>query len=133
MSNIIKTNAGRKKRIDRYKGTIANLPNITHVAVGDGGKNVDGTLKYPNGSMTALFNEVYRTTVAFENVDDFSLKFIILLDSTTTPSLTGKDINEIALIDSEGTLITIETFSLFGSDGVPVNSQTKIKTQLVCE
>ncbi|MGL5717815.1 MAG: phage tail protein [Paraclostridium sp.] len=133
MSNIIKTNAGRKKRIDRYNGTIANLPNITHVAVGDGGKNADGTLKYPNGSMTALFNEVYRTTVTFENVDDFSLKFIILLNSTTTPSLAGKDINEIALIDSEGTLITIETFSLFGSGGVPVNSQTKIKTQLVCE
>ncbi|MGL5714999.1 MAG: phage tail protein [Paraclostridium sp.] len=133
MSNIIKTNAGRKKRIDRYKGTIANLPNITHVAVGDGGKNADGSLKIPTGSMTALYNEIHRTTVTFENVDDFSSKFIIALDSSITPSLVGKDINEIALIDSDGTLITIETFSLFGSGGYPANSQTRIKTQLTCE
>lgn len=130
---IIKTNAGRKKRIDRYKGTISNLPNITHVAVGDGGKNSDGSLKVPNSSMTALYNEVYRTTVTFENVDDFTSKFVCLLNSTTTPNLVGKDINEIALIDSEGTLITIETFSLFGIGGYPANSTTKIKTQLTVE
>ncbi|MGL5714604.1 MAG: phage tail protein [Paraclostridium sp.] len=130
---IIKTNAGRIKRIRRYKGEIANLPNITHVAIGDGGKNSDGSLKVPNGSMTALYNELYRTIVTFENVDDFTSKFVCLLNSTTTPNLVGKDINEIALIDSEGTLITIETFSLFGSGGYPANSQTRIKTQLTCE
>ncbi|MGL4790365.1 MAG: phage tail protein [Anaerotignaceae bacterium] len=130
---IIKTNAGRIKRIRRYKGEIANLPNITHVAVGDGGKNSDGSLKVPNGLMTALYNELYRTTVTFENVDDFTSKFVCLLNSATTPNLVGKDINEIALIDSEGTLITIETFSLFGSGGYPANSTTKIKTQLTCE
>lgn len=130
---IIKTNAGRIKRLKRYKGDIANLPNITHVAVGDGGKNADGSLKTPNGSMTSLYNEIYRTTVTFENIDDFTSKFVCLLNSTTTPSLTGKDINEVALVDSEGTLITIETFSLFGAGGYPANSTTKIKTQLTVE
>lgn len=130
---IIKTNAGRKKRLQRYKGEISNLPSITQVAVGNGGKNSDGSLKVPTGSMTALYNEILRLNVTFETLDDFNAKFVCLLDSNTNSILTGKDINEIALIDSEGTLITIETFSLFGSGGFPANSQTKIKTQLTVE
>lgn len=130
---IIKTNAGRKKRLQRYKGEISNLPSITQVAVGNGGKNSDGSLKIPTGSMTALYNEILRVNVTFETLDDFNAKFVCLLDSSANSILTGKDINEIALIDSEGTLITIETFSLFGSGGFPANSQTKIKTQLTTE
>lgn len=130
---IVKTDAGREKRLKAYKGTISALPKITHVAVGDGGKEADGSLKNPDASRTSLYNEITRVTVSFEDINKFTAKFIGVLNSGTTTALVGKDINEMALVDSEGTLITIETFSLFGDGGFPKNSIVNLKTQLTVE
>lgn len=129
---IVKTDAGRAKRLKAYKNT-GTLPKITQVAIGDGGKETGGGLKIPSSSMTSLYNEVKRVNVTFEDIDQFTAKFIASLDSGTAPDLVGKDINEMALVDSEGTLITIETFSLFGQGGFPTNSKVNLKTQLVVE
>lgn len=130
---VIKTNAGKVKRLKAYKGIIPALPKITHVAVGDGGKTPEGGLKVPTPDMTALYNQLLKIPVTYEDVSDFTCKFICSLDSTTQSQILNKDINEIGLIDSEGTLITIETFDLFGGQGFPANSQVKIKTQLTVE
>lgn len=130
---IIKTDEGRKKRLQAYIGTISCLPKISQVAIGDGGREPSGSLKYPNSSMTSLYNEIKRLNVEFENINEFIVKFVCFLDSKTMPELVGKDINEMALIDSEGTLITIETFNLFGDVGFPSNTRVSLKTQLVVE
>lgn len=130
---IVKTDAGREKRLKAYRGTISALPKITQVAVGDGGKEADGSLKNPDSARTSLYNEIARVAVSFEDVDKFTLKAVCALDSGTTTSLVGKDINEMALIDSEGTLITLETFELFGAGGFPANSKVNLKTQVTFE
>ena len=134
MSLVIKTNAGRIKRLQRYKNLITNLPHIAQIAVGDGGREVDDTLKTPTSDRTTLYNEILRKDVSFENVDDYSTKVLVFLDSAVDTILEGKDINEMAIIDSEGTLITLETFNLFDiATGFPSNTQTTIKTQITME
>lgn len=129
---IVKTDAGRIKRLTAYKNS-GTLPKITQVAIGDGGKEVNGDLKIPQSSMTNLYNELKRVNVTFEDIDQFTVKFVASLDSGVMTELVGKDINEMALVDSQGTLITIETFSLFGEGGFPSNSKVNLKTQLVVE
>lgn len=130
---VIKTDAGRVKRLKAYQGKIAALPKITHVVVGDGGKESNGNLKTPLPSATQLFHQLLKIPVTYEDITEFSAKFICALDSTTQPEILGRDINEIGLVDSEGTLITIETFNLFTQEGFPPNSQVNIKTQLTVE
>lgn len=134
MSLVIKTDAGRIKRLQRYKNLIANLPYIAQIAVGDGGREVDETLKTPTSNRKTLYNEILRKDVTFEDVDDYSTKVLVFLDSAIDTILVGKDINEMAIIDSEGTFITLETFNLFDiATGFPSNTQTTIKTQITIE
>lgn len=133
MSILIKTIEGRKKRMNCYVTPSTVLPAITHVAVGDGGQDSMGNLKVPTGNETQLYNEVYRTNVTTERVDDVTYKFSFVLNTIEEPSLAGKKINEMALIDDEGTMITIETVELFGSSGVPENFRGTLTTQLVVE
>ncbi len=134
MSLVIKTDAGRIKRLQRYKNLIANLPYIAQIAVGDGGREVDETLKTPTSNRKTLYNEILRKDVTFEDVNDYSTKVLVFLDSAIDTILVGKDINEMAIIDSEGTFITLETFNLFDiATGFPSNTQTTIKTQITME
>ncbi|MGL5050782.1 MAG: hypothetical protein ACRC6E_09205 [Fusobacteriaceae bacterium] len=134
MANFVKTNIGRKKRLDRYMNEIENLPNITGIAVGDGGRDeVTGALKTPLGDELGLYNEVLRLPVYFEVISELSAKFVCFLDSTIDNILQGKDINEIGLIDSEGDFITLETFNLFGDDGFPSKTKVTLKTQITVE
>lgn len=134
MSLVIKTDAGRIKRLQRYKNLIANLPYIAQIAVGDGGREVDETLKTPTSDRQTLYNEILRKDITFEDVDDYSTKVLVFLDSAIDTILVGKDINEMAIIDSEGTFITLETFNLFDiATGFPSNTQTTIKTQITME
>lgn len=130
---VIKTNAGKVKRLKAYQGKIAALPKITHAVVGDGGKEPNGKLKVPTSNMTQLYNQLLKVPIKYEDINDFSCKFICALDSNTQADILGKDINEIGLVDSEGTLITIETFNLFSHEGFPPNSQVNLKTQLTVE
>lgn len=134
MSLVIKTDVGRIKRLQRYKNLIANLPYIAQIAVGDGGREVDETLKTPTSNRKTLYNEILRKDVTFEDVNDYSTKVLVFLDSAIDTILVGKDINEMAIIDSEGTFITLETFNLFDiATGFPSNTQTTIKTQITME
>lgn len=109
------------------------LSPITHIAVGDGGQNADGSLKIPSESVSGLYNEVLRQRVEYERVSDTVAKFVAVLNSGNDTILDGKKINEIGLIDSDGTLITLETFNLFGNAGFPVNSIVRLKTQIIAE
>ncbi|MGL5715987.1 MAG: hypothetical protein ACRCX2_23430 [Paraclostridium sp.] len=133
MTNFVKTIHGRKKRIDGYMSTTPTLSPITHIAVGDGGQNADGSLKIPSESASGLYNEVLRQRVEYERVSDAVAKFVAVLNSGNDTVLNGKKINEIGLIDSDGTLITLETFNLFGNAGFPVNSIVRLKTQIIAE
>ncbi|MGL5752514.1 MAG: hypothetical protein ACRCXT_18405 [Paraclostridium sp.] len=133
MTNFVKTIHGRKKRIEGYMSATPTLSPITHIAVGDGGQNADGSLKIPSESASGLYNEVLRQRVEYERVSDAVAKFIAVLNSGNDIILNGKKINEIGLIDSDGTLITLETFNLFGNAGFPVNSIVKLKTQIIAE
>lgn len=133
MSNYVKTILGRKKRINAYMSNVPSLPPITHVAVGNGGQNADGSLKIPSETSVGLFNEILRQKVEYESVSDTVAKFIANLNSGSDTVLSGKIINEIGLIDSDGAFITLETFSLFGASGFPANSIVKLKTQIIAE
>ncbi|MGL5749571.1 MAG: phage tail protein [Paraclostridium sp.] len=133
MTNFVKTIHGRKKRIEGYMSSTPTLSPITHIAVGDGGQNADGSLKIPSESASGLYNEVLRQRVEYERVSDAVAKFVAVLNSGNDTVLNGKKINEIGLIDSDGTLITLETFNLFGNAGFPVNSIVRLKTQIIAE
>jgi len=134
LSDIVKTNVGRAKRLNRIKGLDTSSPAIVQIAVGSGGRDDNGDVQAPTSDMTGLYNEVYRGDATIEAIDDYSCKLIIALDSGTETDLVGVDINELGTIDGDGTFITLETFALFDSEtGFPENSQVNIKTQITVE
>lgn len=113
MAEAVVTKAYRIKMLKARAGDL-ELPPITKMAFGDGGVDSDGTVKTPTTEQTALNNELGRKDISSHTYpSDTSCKYICSLSET---DFAGEKINEIALVDSEGTLAAIKNFTDKGKD-----------------
>ena len=103
-TNGVITVIGRKKLCKAHAGEIT-LPVITHMAWGDGGVDEAGTPKLATGS--EIENHV------FVNDEETACRYTATIDKG---ELTGKEISEMGLFDSDGDLIAYRTFMRKGKD-----------------
>lgn len=106
MDGII-TRIAKKKMAEARNGRI-QLPPIQKIAIGDGGISDEGNLFIPNEDAAGLNNELlrrdYDTAV---QLSETSFRYRIDLKDS---ELKGKSVSEIALIDSEGDILSMKTF-----------------------
>lgn len=108
MANSITTNKGKEKLVKARAGDIV-LPPILKMAFGNGGTDVNGTPISPEASDISLKNELLRKDIDVHTFPSnttcrYSCRLI-------NEDLAGEVINEIGLIDAEGDLIAIKTFT----------------------
>lgn len=114
MSESIVTNIAKKKIIQTRAGLIPSLPKTVAMAFGDGATN-GGPVRTPLPTDTALQHELYRQNVDGVELqeDGISAMYTTTLGKST---LGGQVINEIALVDEDGDLLAIKSFSNKGKD-----------------
>lgn len=111
--NVIITKTARAKLVKARAGDIT-LPTIVGMAFGDGGVDEYGNVIAPIDTQTALTNELLRKDVSgHELVEDTTERYTCTL---LEAELAGKDISEIALVDSDGDIVCIKTFLAKGKD-----------------
>jgi phage-related tail fiber protein len=104
----------RRKNLAQASAGIISLPVITGMAFGDGGVDSSGNVKPPTEEQTALYHEIYRQKVDnYMVASDTSVRYTCTLADSI---LTDKNISEIALYDSAGSLVCIRTMSAKGKD-----------------
>lgn len=112
-ANTVITKTRRKNLVQASAGII-DLPVITGMAFGDGGVDGSDNIIPPTEEQTELYHEIHRQKVDHYMVSsDTSVRYICTLEEDI---LTGKNISEIALYDSEGELVCIRTMSAKGKD-----------------
>lgn len=97
-----------REKLARSVAGIAPVPLVTHVAVGTGGVNQDGSPKPLTGEEKGLFNEVLRKAVtpSLYNKTTVRCSVSVLADAD---GVVGVGINEIGIFDSDGDLVAIKT------------------------
>ena len=114
-SKGIITVIGRKKLCKAHAGDIT-LPPITQIAWGDGGVTEDGVPKATTGNEISLYNELLKKNISghmYPVEDETTCRYSGILDKG---ELTGKEISEMGLYDSDGDLIAYRTFLRKGKD-----------------
>ena len=95
-------------------GKISTLPPITHVVLGNGGLNEDGTVRTPDARQTALVNELARYQVGTPQYPiPTTARYVVTVPED---ELVGEVITEAALADSEGNLCAIRNMLPKGKD-----------------
>lgn len=103
-----------RKAMAKARAGLGTLPTIEKMAFGDGGVNAQGTPIPPAADATALNNELLRKNLtAITPLSDTTVQYACRLE---TSELAGTDISEIALVDSNGDLACIKTFTKKGKD-----------------
>lgn len=100
------TNIRREALCKITSGSISTLPQITHIAFGDGGVDSAGNPLEPAASQTALKSELARyaiQTVAYPTA--YTARYTVTIPK---PDLAGKKISEAALVDAQGRLCAIK-------------------------
>ena len=95
-------------------GAITSLPAITHVVLGNGGLEEDGSVKVPDAKQTALNNELGRYKVDEPQYPvPATARYTV---NVPEADLVGEVISEAALADSEGNLCAIRNMLPKGKD-----------------
>ncbi|MFT4413179.1 hypothetical protein ACLM5H_04885 [Fredinandcohnia humi] len=110
----VKTLVGRQKWAQAHAGAKA-LPPVVKIAFGSGGTNPDGSPKNLTGNEVALFNKLIEKAVAITYPVTTTARYTARVDADAD-NLVGKIINEACLIDSEGDVVAIKTFTNKGLD-----------------
>ena len=99
-----------RERIAAHMAGGATLPAIGYMAFGDGGHNAS-TLEPipPSSSATALNHEVLRKAISSITQED--TLSVTGVGTVETTELVGTALSECALLDTEGNVIGIKTFS----------------------
>lgn len=98
------TLAGRTKMIKARAG-VAALPPITQIALGDGGVDENGNVLEPRDT---LQHELIRRDVnSIVKVTETCYRFSLIL---TENELVDAEITEMALVDSEGDIVSVKNF-----------------------
>lgn len=109
------TTTGRRKFCKAHAGD-RELPVITHMAWGDGGVVESGQPKEATGNEISLYNQLLKKEIqshVYVNAEETTCRYTATLDKG---ELTGKEISEMGLYDSEGDLIAYRTFMRKGKD-----------------
>lgn len=115
MAKAVITAIGRKKLCKAHAGDIA-LPAITQMAWGDGGIEADGAVKETTGNEIALYAELLKKDIEahiYVEEGETTCRYTATLEKG---ELTGKEISELGLYDSEGDLVAYKTFMKKGKD-----------------
>lgn len=124
-----KSEIGRRKRAEVYAQARNTLPPVVTMVLGNGGKNPDGSPKLiPNGT-TGLFNPIKTAReISIFKIDDYTYNYMarLVIEPNEDADLLGIDVNEIALLDSEGDMIYMETFSLFANEGFAMGTKANL-------
>lgn len=115
MAESVVTNIAKKKIIQARAGLIPKLPQTVGMAFGDGAAS-GSAIRTPLETDTALQHELHRQHIDGVELqeDEISALYTTTLARAT---LAGQSINEVALIDEEGDLLAIKSFSNKGKDG----------------
>lgn len=98
--------------------TTGSIAKITHIALGSGGVNADGTVIVPLAENVALKNEVVRKPyTSSTKTSDTSYEYTIKLEEN---ELVGTFISEMALIDEDGDVVAFSNFLAKGKDETEV-------------
>lgn len=98
--------------------TTGKIAKITHIALGSGGVNADGTVIVPLAENVALKNEVVRKPyTSSTKTSDTSYEYTIKLEEN---ELVGTFISEMALIDEDGDVVAFSNFLAKGKDETEV-------------
>lgn len=98
------TLAGRSKMVKARAG-VAALPPITQIALGDGGVDENGNVLEPSDTLN---HELIRRDVnSIVKVSETCYRFSLIL---TENELVDAEITEMALVDSEGDVVSVKNF-----------------------
>lgn len=113
MAKVTVPNVAREKMADARAG-VKTLPAITMIAFGDGGVDENGAVLTPLPTMTALNHELMRKPVtSIEKTGQLGYRYGYTISEG---DLGGKSVSEVALIDAEGDLASIEMFKSKADD-----------------
>lgn len=108
----------RRKKMAEASHTTGTVAKITHIALGSGGVNADGTVIVPLAENVALKKEVVRKPYASSTkTSDTSYEYTIKLEED---ELVGTFISEMALIDEDGDVVAFSNFLAKGKDETEV-------------
>jgi hypothetical protein len=111
----VKTNKYREKLAKALAGT-ATLPKLVKIQLGTGGVDtVTGKPKTLTGTETALFNKVLEKVATVSFPTPYTCRLTISVDADLD-GLVGQNINEAAVVDADGDLAAIKTFTNKGMD-----------------
>lgn len=109
------TEVGRKKLCMALAGDIS-LPVIARMAWGDGGLDENGQPLGATGNEISLYNELLVKDVEsheYVNAEQTTCRYAATLEAN---ELSGKEISEMGLYDSDGDLIAYRNFLRKGKD-----------------
>lgn len=108
----------RRKKMAEASHTTGTVAKITHIALGSGGVNADGTVIVPLAESVALKKEVVRKPyTSSTKTSDTSYEYTIKLEED---ELVGTFISEMALIDEDGDVVAFSNFLAKGKDETEV-------------
>lgn len=108
----------RRKKMAKASHTTGSIAKITHIALGSGGVNADGTVIVPLAENVALKSEVVRKPyTSSTKTSDTSYEYTIKLEEN---ELVGTFISEMALIDEDGDVVAFSNFLAKGKDETEV-------------
>ena len=105
----------RRKKMAEASHTTGTVAKITHIALGSGGVNADGTVIVPLAENVALKKEVVRKP--YTSSTKTSYEYTIKLEED---ELVGTFISEMALIDEDGDVVAFSNFLAKGKDETEV-------------
>ena len=111
--NVVITKAARVKMLKARAGDIP-LPKIVKMAFGNGGVDSGVAVVPPVESQTGLTSELLRKDIdSHSYIDETTCRYSCeLLEA----ELAGQYISEIGLVDEDGDVLCIKTFSSKGKD-----------------
>lgn len=108
----------RRKKMAEASHTTGKIAKITHIALGSGGVNEDGSVIVPLAENVGLKSEVVRKPyTSSKKTSDTSYEYTIKLEEN---ELVGTFISEMALIDEDGDVVVFLNFLAKGKDETEV-------------
>lgn len=109
----VTTDVARKKLVRARAGEIV-LPPIVQMAFGRGGVDSDDSVLEPSSTQTSLNDEIIRKPIeSFSFPVETTCRYVCRL---LRGELGGEAISEVGLVDQEGDVVAIKTFSKKGKD-----------------
>lgn len=122
---IVTTNKVRAK-LARALGVTGRLPIVTHMAFGTGGVTADNVPIAPTPDMNALRREVFRIPVS--EVTFPVPTTVQFLAELSLPAHNGHELSELAIVDEDGDLVGIQSFSI-----ITKQDRVTLKFYWICE